>query len=113
MSMIERRGAPRYPIVLVAELTIQGTETTLTGRTSDISRTRCYVDSPRPFPAGHRIVIKLLRGKEIFEARAAVVYVSQDLGMGIAFEAPMPSGQVETLDRFISKAARELEELPK
>jgi PilZ domain len=109
--MFERRGAPRYPIALVAELTISGTEITLNGRTPDISRSGGYVDSSRSFAAGTRFVLKLFRGKEIFEARAAVVYVSQDLGMGVAFEAPMLGGQLEILERFISKAVRKFIEL--
>jgi PilZ domain len=113
MSMIERNGSPRYSIVLVAELTILGTETTLNRRTSDIGRAGCHLDSPRPFPAGTRFVVKLLRGKEIFEARAAVVYVSQYLGMNIAFETSILTGQMETLEPFISAAAHESAELPR
>lgn len=35
MSMIGQRGAPRYPIVLGAELTVMGTEATLNRRTPD------------------------------------------------------------------------------
>lgn len=104
--MIDRRGPPRYPIVLVAELRTLDRETTLNGRTWDTSRTGCYVDSLRPFSAGTRNVIKLTRANESFETQATGVYVAQSMGMSIAFEEPVPSVQLEILDRLIAEAAR-------
>ncbi len=104
--MIDRRGPPRYPIVLVAELRTLDRETTLNGRTWDISRTGCYVDSLRPFSAGTRNVIKLTRANERYETQATVVYVAQSVGMSIAFEEPVPYALLEILDRLIAEAAR-------
>ncbi len=103
--MIDKRGAVRYPIVLAAELMIEDSEITLTGRTSDISRTGCYVDSRHPFGAGTKIILKLKHGKATFEVRAKVVYASSGLGMGIAFREPIARKQLELLEKLIAEAA--------
>ena len=106
--MINRRGAPRFPIVLLAELTELLSQSTSSGRTSDISRTGCYIDSLHPFSAGSKILITLKWGDETFESHAKVVYVTPRLGMGIAFDDPLSKGQMEILERMIAVAAREI-----
>ncbi len=104
--MIDQRGAPRFPIILIAEVRQLPSETTLNGRTSDVSRTGCYVDSLHPFPGGTVIRVKLMRGNEIFESTGTVVYVTPGLGMGIVFDNPVPRIQLGILDRWIVEAAR-------
>ncbi|MGB7282197.1 MAG: PilZ domain-containing protein [Candidatus Acidiferrum sp.] len=106
--MINRRGAPRFPIALAAELTEPSSKTTSSGRTSDISKTGCYVDSLRSFAAGTKVIVRLTRGTETFEALAKVVYVTPRLGMGIAFDEPVPQAQMEILERFIALASQEV-----
>jgi hypothetical protein len=43
-TMTDRRVAPRYPLVLLAEVTDQLSTAKFTARTSDVSRTGCYID---------------------------------------------------------------------
>lgn len=44
----ERRIAPRYPLVLSAEITEPASGAKVMARTSDISRSGCYLDTPKP-----------------------------------------------------------------
>ena len=102
----ERRAATRYPLILTAEITDLASEARLSARTSDVSRTGCYVDTLNPCPAGSAVRIRLRRSGETFEATAKVVYVSPGLGMGVHFDVPMPPEQMAILDRWLQLAAR-------
>jgi hypothetical protein len=51
-AMIDRRVAPRYPLILLAEVTDLLSSTKFTARTSDLSRTGCYIDMLHPLPGG-------------------------------------------------------------
>jgi hypothetical protein len=106
--MINRRGAPRFAIALIAELTESFSKAASTGRTSDISKTGCYIDSLRPFAAGTKVIVKLTRGADTFEASPKVVYVAPRLGMGTASDEPVPQAQMDILERFIALAPQEI-----
>jgi hypothetical protein len=101
----ERRSEPRLPLVLAAEITELLSGTRLQGRTADISRKGCYVDMLNPIPAGSAIFIAHSQGNESFEVGARVVYCSAGLGIGVAFEDPLPATQSMVLDRWLSEAA--------
>lgn len=103
--MADRRAAPRYPLVLIAEITDQLSSAKFTARTSDVSRSGCYVDMLNPLPRGTLMQIRLRNEKEIFECRAVVVYVSPGLGMGVQFKEP-PAAQQQLLDRWLASAAK-------
>lgn len=102
--MAERRTAPRYPIILTAEVADLASGAKLAARTSDLSRTGCYVDTLNPLPAGSKIHVRLLNENEIFETNGRVIYISPGLGMGVAFTSQAP-GQLAILDRWLSVAA--------
>ena len=104
--MAERRVAPRYPIILRVELREVSSKANLIGRTSDLSRTGCYVDTVRPFAAGTIIHVKLLHTRESFEATGTVKYVIPGLGMGVQFSQPIPEKQLAILDAWLEEAAR-------
>jgi hypothetical protein len=99
----DRRSAPRFFLVLTAEITELPSGTKLRGRTSDVSRNGCYVDMLNPIPAGSAINIKLIHENEVFEAAGTVVYSSAGLGMGIVFEAPIPAAQSDKLNRWLGE----------
>lgn len=100
----DRRSAPRYPLILAAEVTEVESGTKLSARTADVSRTGCYVDTLNPTPAGTIILVRLIEGGEFFESRARVVYVSTGLGMGVAF-VDVPAEQHAVLDKWLAAAA--------
>ena len=104
-AMTDRRVAPRYPLVLLAEVTDQLSSTKFTARTADVSRTGCYIDMLSPLPRGTKIHVRLHNQKEMFEAAATVMYVSAGLGIGVAFAENLSTNQQEVLDRWLAAAA--------
>lgn len=104
--MANRRASPRFSLILVATLIDIETNTKLAGRTSDVSRTGCYVDTLNPIRIKSEVRIILSRGDQSFETRGRVVYVSPGLGMGIQFHDPVDPDQLRILDHWLEKASR-------
>jgi len=103
--MADRRDAARYPLILIAEVVdISGAK--MMARTSDVSRTGCYLDTLRPAPKGTQIQVRFTRAEEVLQVQALVVYVSPGLGMGIRFDEQMTEAQLLILDRWLTDAAR-------
>lgn len=105
--MADRRDTPRYPLILIAEIAEAAGGTTRMARTSDVSRTGCYLDTLRPAPNGSIIDLQLAKGEEFFRVQALVCYVSPGLGMGVRFQEPIPASQMLILDRWLLDAARQ------
>jgi hypothetical protein len=103
-AMTDRRAAPRYPLILLAEITDRLSSAKFTARTSDVSRTGCYIDMLNPLPRSTQIDLRLTNQKEIFECMGTVVYVSPGLGMGVAFAENIPANQQAILDRWLAAA---------
>jgi hypothetical protein len=102
----ERRAAPRYALILIAEVTDRLSSAKFTARTSDVSRSGCYLDMLNPLPRGTQIHLRLQSEKEKFECSGTVIYVSPGLGMGVAFAANLPANEQEILDRWLEAAAK-------
>ena len=102
--MAERRAAPRYPLILSADVVDLTSGAKLSARTADLSRTGCYIDTLNPIPPGTKIHVRLEHETEVFESDGRVIYISPGLGMGIAFTSNVP-GQLAILDRWLSVAA--------
>ena len=105
-SLMDRRQAPRYPLILAVEVTDIVSAVKFTSRTSDVSRTGCYIDMLTPLPRGAKLKLKLQSGRETFETEATVQYVSPGLGMGVAFSQNLPSDSVALLDRWLASASK-------
>jgi len=103
--MVNRRAAPRYPLVLAAEVTQLSNGTKLHGRTADVSRTGCYIDMLNPIPAGTQIHVRLVSGAESFETHARVAYAIPRLGMGIAFQGEVSASQSAILNHWLDEAS--------
>jgi hypothetical protein len=103
--MVNRRATPRYPLILVAEVTEPASSALLSARSSEVSRTGCYIDTPHPVPVGSLVRVRLRRDAEVFETAARVVYVCPGLGMGVAFDKRVPGDQLAILDRWLEELA--------
>jgi hypothetical protein len=103
--MSDRRNSPRYSIVLLATISEIGSESKVSARTSDVSRTGCYIDTLNPFPKGSTVRVRLTNGGETFEAKATVMYVSPGLGMGVQFQEPVEAKQLAILDSWLEKSS--------
>jgi len=105
-TMADRRDSPRYALTLVAEVVETLNSTVLHARSSDVSRSGCYIDTLNPLPPGTPVRIQLRRGDDIFEALARVVYLCPGLGMGVHWGTTPPEKQFAILDRWLQRAAR-------
>jgi PilZ domain len=101
-TMQNRRSADRVSLVLVAEVTEVDSGARLSARTSDVSRTGCYIDTLNPTPSGTVVRVKLTREGEELELLARIVYVSPRLGMGVRFDESITPSELAILDRWIA-----------
>jgi hypothetical protein len=104
--MADRRDSPRYALILAAEVLEIATGATMSARSSDVSRSGCYIDTLNPVPVGSQVKIQLRRGDVVFDTSARVVYVCPGLGMGLNWGADVPPEKLVILDRWLSEAAR-------
>lgn len=89
----ERRRSTRYPFVATAEVVEPQSFTKVTGRTSDLGRGGCFIDTMSPFPEATIVRVKLSLEQRTFEAQAKVVYSMSGMGMGLAFMRMQPDQQ--------------------
>jgi hypothetical protein len=104
--MTDRRDSPRYALTLVAVVTELATSNIMNARSSDVSRSGCYVDTLQPLPTGAQVKIVMRSGDEIFEAPGRVVYMCPGLGMGVNWGLSLPDKTLAILDRWLAKAAK-------
>ena len=103
----ERRRQARHPFTVTVEAVEPKSKTRIQGRTSDLSREGCYVDTTTSFPAGSIVQVRLARGKWSFEGAAEVVYSSAGMGMGVKFKSADPQ-QFRLLDKWIEELSGQL-----
>jgi hypothetical protein len=104
--MTDRRDSPRYALTLVAIVTETATSNVMNARSSDVSRSGCYVDTLQPLPTGTLVKILLRSGDEFFETPARVVYMCPGLGMGVNWGLNLPDKTLAILDRWMAKAEK-------
>jgi hypothetical protein len=104
--MTDRRDSPRYALTLVAVVTEIATSNVLNARSSDVSRSGCYIDTLQPLPPGASVRVLLRSGDEIFETPAKVVYMCPGLGMGVNWGLSLPDKTLAMLDRWLARAAK-------
>jgi hypothetical protein len=102
----DRRNAPRYAMALAAEVVELPRGARLIARTSDISRTGCYLDTLNPIAGDSQVQLRIRHHEEVFEALGRVVYLSPGLGMGIVFETVAPEQQA-MLQRWLESLGPE------
>jgi hypothetical protein len=111
LGLPERRRHSRYPFTATAEIVEANSQTRIQGRTSDLSRGGCYVDSTCRFSAGSIVKIRLTKEMCSFEARADVVYSLDGMGMGVKFTGADPE-QLSTLEKWMAELRGELQPRP-
>ena len=81
----DHRRHTRFPFTALVEALEPKTNTQISGRSSDVSISGCYVDTLSPFPIGTVIRIRLTRENVSFEANAKVVFSQIGMGMGVSY----------------------------
>jgi hypothetical protein len=100
----ERRRAPRYHLVLEAEISSPYPPKPLKARTSDVSLLGCFMNTPYSLPAGTDIQLQLAFAGGSFRVAAAVVRSEPSMGFGVSFGA-MKGGQQALLQKWLVGAA--------
>jgi hypothetical protein len=108
-AVAERRTDQRYSFTAAIEAFDPITKLRVKGRTSDLSRGGCYVDTISPFGIGTSIKVRITRENKTFDVEGRVVYSQASMGMGIAFVALLPA-QSGMIDRWIGEATGEITE---
>lgn len=103
----ERRKFPRYAFTATVEMVEPQSQTRIQGRTSDLSRGGCYVDSTSSFPIGSMLVIRLTKDMRSFQAQAVVTYSIEGMGMGIKF-TDADAEQISILEKWVAELRGEM-----
>jgi hypothetical protein len=102
----EERGSPRFPLSTSAEVIDLGGNVRITGRTCDIAKKGCYVDTISPFAPKSTVALKITRDSQSFETEATVVYSQVGMGMGLSFTTT-ESEQLRMLESWLSELSGE------
>jgi hypothetical protein len=106
LSPQERRRDPRYPFTSAVEVVARDTQTRIQGRTSDLSRGGCFLDTASCFPAGSIVTVRLIKDNRRFEADAEVVYSLVGMGMGVKFTAA-GAEQLGAVEKWVAELSGE------
>ncbi len=107
----ERRGYPRYPFTATVEVVEPKSKTRIQGRTSDLSRGGCYVDTINSFSMDTIVEMRFRKENQTFEAQAKVAYCLDGMGMGLKFIPAAPE-QMLVLDKWIGQLSGALPSEP-
>jgi hypothetical protein len=107
----ERRTTPRYQFTASTEAIEPHSGVRIAGRTSDLGRGGCYIDTISPFPVGTIITVRINRENQSFKAEGKVVFSQTGMGMGVAFATTDPD-QLWTLEKWISELSGEVPKQP-
>jgi PilZ domain len=89
----ERRRAPRYRLVVDAEIAIPQWAISFKARTSDVSLLGCFMNTTRALTPGTEIRLHLTYGGATLDATAAVARSEPSMGFGVAFSKLKPAQQ--------------------
>lgn len=82
----DKRSSPRVPNVAELECrTLDGTETSVTARMSDLSATGAFLDSMNGLPPGTKLALRFAAGGRELRVAAEVVHTMPNFGMGVRF----------------------------
>ena len=83
-GMHEDRRGLRFGFEAVAEVSAENAGASAKGRVTELSLRGCFVEVAGAFAEQQSAAVKVVHGKEVFEARARVIYVRPG-GVGLLF----------------------------
>jgi hypothetical protein len=86
----DRRRTPRYPFDASVEMREGASEDKRTARVTGLSLNGCYVSTESPYPEGTSLTVKVFTRTEFYEGQATVIYIQENLGMGLMFKETKP-----------------------
>jgi hypothetical protein len=102
----ERRTTARYPFTATCDATEPKSHAKIIGRTSDLGRGGCFIDTIGPFPVGTVLVVRINREQQTLTVEGKVAFAQPGMGMGIAFTKAAPDQQA-LLDEWIAELSGE------
>src|SRR5579872_537230 len=102
----ERRTSTRYPFTATCDATEPKSHAKIIGRTSDLGRGGCYIDTIGPFPIGTVLVVRINREHQTLTFEGKVAFAQPGMGMGLAFTKVAPDQQA-ILDEWIAELSGE------
>ena len=102
----ERRTSTRYPFTATCDATEPKSHAKIIGRTSDLGRGGCYIDTIGPFPVGTVLVVRINREHQTLTFEGKVAFAQPGMGMGLAFTQVAPDQQA-ILDEWIAELSGE------
>lgn len=102
----ERRTSTRYPFTATCDATEPKSHAKIIGRTSDLGRGGCYIDTIGPFPMGTVLVVRINREHQTLTFEGKVAFAQPGMGMGLAFTKVAPDQQT-ILDEWIAELSGE------
>jgi hypothetical protein len=100
----ERRRVPRHAFGGVAEVSASEPSAYIVGKTTELSRLGCFVQTCQQLPVGTAITLKISYEGIEFDALGTIAYSLPQKGMGISF-VPLTSVDEELLDEWLKVAA--------
>jgi hypothetical protein len=101
----ERRRTPRYVFIASAELYDEQSDVRVATRVSELSLHGCYLDMMNPFPKESLVLVKITANDLTFQAKAQVVYATQNMGCGVTF-LDVETKYQYILNRWLDELAR-------
>jgi hypothetical protein len=99
----DRRTHPRYKFVAAGEVVAADSGERMETRVRDLSQQGCYVDTNNALRLGTVTDVRIMKGAQLFEAQARVVYSRASQGMGLMFTAIEPE-QVRILETWLAES---------
>jgi PilZ domain len=101
----QRRTVPRYSFIATVDIVEPVSDVRISGRISEISRKGCYVDILNTLPKDTPVRVLISRDRGSFSSEGKIIYVQEQMGMGIAFLDP-PANQLSVLDEWLGELSR-------
>jgi len=99
----DRRIHPRYEFIAAVEVVAAESGARIETRVRDLSQQGCYVDTNDALPLGTVTDIRIIKGAQLFEARARIVYSRVGKGMGLVF-TDIEAEQLRTLETWLAES---------
>ena len=82
----DKRSSPRVSNVVELEChTMDGTQTPVTARMSDLSTTGAFLDAMNGLPPGTKLALRFNAGQQEVRVAAEVMHTMPNFGMGVRF----------------------------
>ena len=103
---VERRRAPRCPLIASAEVIEAETNVRFKSRISDLSVVGCYLDTTNLLPVGTEVSVQIIHNDAAFTALGVIAHHHPNIGMGVRF-TDVQLDQHEILEKWLTARVRD------